>query len=67
MAAHRPPFCGDLRSKGDTTIFLTILATIALTVVVMNFMTGEKKNSKAISPRWPRTNPVRRRKQHDGF
>ncbi len=32
------------------TILLTFLATVALTVVVMNFMTGEKKIDKAISP-----------------
>jgi cardiolipin synthase len=39
------------------TILLTMLATVALTVVVMNFMTGEKKIDKAISPLYAVTDP----------
>ncbi len=39
------------------TVLLTILATVALTVVVMNFMTGEKKIDKAISPLYAVTDP----------
>ncbi len=39
------------------TILISILATIALTVVVMNFMTGEKKIDKAISPLYAVTDP----------
>lgn len=39
------------------TILLTILATVALTVIVMNFMTGEKKIDKEIPPLYGVTDP----------
>lgn len=39
------------------TILITILATVAFTVVVMNFMTGEKKIDQAISPIYGVTDP----------
>ena len=38
-------------------ILLTVLATVAVTVVVMNFMTGEKKIDKAISPLYAVNDP----------
>ncbi len=39
------------------TILLTMLATIALTVVVMNFMTSEKKIDKKIEPLYAVSDP----------